>query len=219
MNVPLPVHDDLAAKVCVDAVSVLRGGVAHLVLEQWGPGHVTEVVRLADGEVFHGGGKGFVQECMVLAGVLRDGSGEHGPGAYLRVPEGERVEWVARGEAVVFCKRSAADGSRERRLVLATDRMQWHQGLVDGLRVMPLHQGLTGSTALVRWAPDTVFHSHRHPGGEEILVLEGVFRDEFGAYPKGTWIRSPHMSRHTPFTAKEGATILVKVGHLGAGPR
>jgi len=27
------------------------------------------------------------------------------------------------------------------------------------------------------------------------------------------------MSRHTPFTAKEGATILVKVGHLGAGPR
>jgi len=64
-----------------------------------------------------------------------------------------------------------------------------------------------------------VFHSHRHPGGEEILVLEGVFRDEFGAYPKGTWIRSPHMSRHTPFTAKEGATILVKVGHLGAVPR
>ena len=49
-------------------------------------------------------------------------------------------------------------------------------------------------------------------------MLEGVFRDEHGAYPRGTWIRSPHMSRHTPFTSAEGTTILVKVGHLGTGP-
>ncbi|MFZ9115295.1 MAG: cupin, partial [bacterium] len=30
---------------------------------------------------------------------------------------------------------------------------------------------------------------------------------------KGSWIRSPHMSQHQPFS-REGCTILVKTGHL-----
>jgi anti-sigma factor ChrR (cupin superfamily) len=60
------------------------------------------------------------------------------------------------------------------------------------------------------------FASHGHPGGEEILVLDGVLHDEHGAYPAGTWLRSPRHSRHAPFTGAEGATIWVKVGHLGA---
>ena len=47
-------------------------------------------------------------------------------------------------------------------------------------------------------------------------MLEGVFRDEDGEYPAGSWLRSPRWSRHTPFTGPEGATIFVKVGHLGA---
>ncbi len=81
-------------------------------------------------------------------------------------------------------------------------------------RSPPSDQGLTKHTALVRWAPETRFNPHTHVGGEEILVLEGVFRDEHGSYPAGTWIRSPHMSNHRPFTGPEGATILVKVGHL-----
>lgn len=212
------IHDDLDARACVDASPVLLGATDRLVLEAFGSlqGRGTAMVRLADGEALGAGPAGLALECMLLAGNLRDGRVVHGPGAYLRVPGGEQVAWVAQGPAVVFCKRSAAGAPGERRLVVATDRMPWHQGLVDGLRVMPLHQGLSASTALVRWAPHTQFHTHRHPGGEEILVLEGVFRDEHGAYPKGTWIRSPHMSRHTPFTSAEGATILVKVGHLVA---
>ena len=92
--------------------------------------------------------------------------------------------------------------------------LDWRQGMVPGLKVTSLHQGLTKHTALVRWAPETRFNPHTHVGGEEILVLEGVFRDEHGSYPAGTWIRSPHMSNHRPFTGPEGATILVKVGHL-----
>jgi anti-sigma factor ChrR (cupin superfamily) len=53
-----------------------------------------------------------------------------------------------------------------------------------------------------------------HAGGEEILVLDGTFEDEHGAYPKGSWLRSPPLSRHAPFS-REGCTILVKTGHLG----
>ena len=61
---------------------------------------------------------------------------------------------------------------------------------------------------------ERVFNPHQHSGGEEILVLEGVFHDEFGQYPKGSWIRTPHLSKHTPFTKEEGALIFVKTGHL-----
>ena len=45
-------------------------------------------------------------------------------------------------------------------------------------------------------------------------MLEGEFHDEHGSYPAGSWIRSPHQSRHQPFTRSEGALIYVKTGHL-----
>ncbi|MCJ8347818.1 cupin domain-containing protein, partial [bacterium] len=91
----------------------------------------------------------------------------------------------------------------------------WLPGSIQGLQVMPLHQYNSENVALVKWDPNTVFVPHKHLGGEEIFVLEGTFYDEHGVYPKGTWIRSPNMSKHHPFTKEEGTTILVKTGHLG----
>ena len=98
------------------------------------------------------------------------------------------------------------------REIINTKTAQWHQGLVPGLKVMPLMQQGLGST-LVRWDPETYFNPHQHFGGEEIFVVSGVFEDEFGTYKEGSWIRSPHMSTHKPFS-KEGCTIFVKTGHL-----
>jgi anti-sigma factor ChrR (cupin superfamily) len=87
---------------------------------------------------------------------------------------------------------------------------------MPGLTVLPLHEHGPEHVALVRWAPSTRFRRHRHWGGEEILVLDGVFEDEHGTYPKGSWLRSPHLSEHNPFTGPDGALIYVKTGHLGA---
>jgi anti-sigma factor ChrR (cupin superfamily) len=86
-------------------------------------------------------------------------------------------------------------------------------GLVAGLTVLPLSEFGTQHTAMVRWAPGTFFNPHRHHGGEEIFVVEGVFSDEHGSYPAGSWLRSPHLSQHQPFSRK-GCLILVKTGHL-----
>ena len=80
--------------------------------------------------------------------------------------------------------------------------------------MLGLHEYEGEHVALVKWAPDTVFNYHKHWGGEEVYVIEGVFHDEHGEYPTGSWIRSPHQSAHTPFTKSEGALIYVKVGHL-----
>ena len=53
--------------------------------------------------------------------------------------------------------------------VINTDEETWHPGLVDGLKVMPLHQHNGENIALVKWAPHTVFNPHKHWDGEEIF--------------------------------------------------
>ena len=60
------------------------------------------------------------------------------------------------------------------------------------------------ATTIVRFAPGSAFAAHTHDGGEEYLVLEGVFQDETGDFPVGSYVRNPPTSRHRP-SAKDGA--------------
>ena len=74
------------------------------------------------------------------------------------------------------------------------------------------------ATSIVRYAPGSAFSRHEHTGGEEFLVLEGVFQDEHGDYPVGSYIRNPPTSSHQPGAA-EGAVILVKLWQFDAKDR
>jgi len=103
-----------------------------------------------------------------------------------------------------------------RRVVIDTQRMAWEPSPSGSVWRKPLYRrgGEVGPvTSLVRYAPGGVFPEHAHPEGEEILVLQGEFADEHGRYPQGTWIRSPHMSGHSPFS-ESGCLIYVRVGGL-----
>jgi anti-sigma factor ChrR (cupin superfamily) len=62
----------------------------------------------------------------------------------------------------------------------------------------------------VRYAPESSFSAHTHTGGEEFIVLDGVFQDEHGDFPAGTYVRNPPTSAHTP-SSKEGCVIFVKL--------
>lgn len=66
------------------------------------------------------------------------------------------------------------------------------------------------ATSIVRYAPGSHFSAHTHSGGEEFLVLEGVFQDEHGDYPAGTYVRNPPTTSHTP-GSETGCTIFVKL--------
>lgn len=66
------------------------------------------------------------------------------------------------------------------------------------------------ATTIVRYAPGSHFSAHVHTGGEEFVVLEGVFQDEHGDYPAGSYIRNPPQSSHTP-GSDLGCTIFVKL--------
>ncbi len=66
------------------------------------------------------------------------------------------------------------------------------------------------ATSIVRYAPGSKFSAHTHTGGEEFIVLDGVFQDEHGDYPAGTYVRNPPTTSHTP-GATDGCTIFVKL--------
>lgn len=66
------------------------------------------------------------------------------------------------------------------------------------------------ATSIVRFAAGHSFSPHTHGGGEEFIVLEGVFQDEHGDYPAGTYVRNPPTTRHTP-GSDPGCTIFVKL--------
>jgi hypoxanthine-DNA glycosylase len=65
-------------------------------------------------------------------------------------------------------------------------------------------------TSVVRYEPNSSFPPHDHPEGEEILVLDGVFSDEHGDWPKDTFLLNPEGFRHAPFS-KEGCVLFVKL--------
>lgn len=174
----------------------------------------TSIVRHAAGVRTHGGG----EEFLVLAGSCHDDDdGDYPEGTYVRNPIGTvHASWAGPHGAVLFVKLHQFAAADTRRVVIDTRAARWYQGVVPGLTVLPLHEHGPEQVALVRWAPSTSFRRHHHWGGEEILVLDGVFEDEHATYPKGSWLRSPHLSEHNPFTGPDGALIYVKTGHLAA---
>lgn len=192
-------------------------GVERMMLDRIGDevARATSIVRYAPNSAFsehtHYGGEEFI----VLEGVFEDEHAAYPKGSYVRNPVGTAHQpKVGEQGAIIFVKLHQFDERDSAKVNIDTQNTRWLPGLVDGLSVMPLHEFEGEHVALVRWAPNTVFNPHRHWGGEEIFVLEGTFYDEHGAYPKGTWIRSPHMSQHSPFTKEDGCTIFVKTGHL-----
>jgi anti-sigma factor ChrR (cupin superfamily) len=72
------------------------------------------------------------------------------------------------------------------------------------------------ATSIVRYAPESSFPPHSHPGGEEILVLSGVFSDDSGDFSAGWYLRNPPGSAHRP-ASREGALIFVKLRQMAAG--
>src|SRR5438552_12978882 len=66
------------------------------------------------------------------------------------------------------------------------------------------------ATSIVRYAPNSRFSPHVHGGGEEFLVLSGVFQDEHGDFPSGSYLRNPPGTRHTP-GSEPGCVIFVKL--------
>ncbi len=102
------------------------------------------------------------------------------------------------------------------RVVIDTAQLPWQPSPLPGVyRRMLERQGdeVARATSIVRYEAEASFDSHRHALGEEFLVLEGEFCDQWGRYPAGTYVRNPPGSHHQPYT-DTGCTIFVKLRYM-----
>ena len=99
------------------------------------------------------------------------------------------------------------------RVAVHAARLPWVASPIAGVERRMLDRigdEVARATSIVRYAPASRFSAHTHGGGEEFLVLDGVFQDEHGDYPVGSYIRNPPTSRHTP-SSKLGCVLFVKL--------
>jgi hypothetical protein len=92
-------------------------------------------------------------------------------------------------------------------------RLEWTPSPIPGVDRRMLDRigdEVVRATSIVRYAPHSHFSPHTHGGGEEFLVLDGVFQDEHGDYPAGTYVRNPPTTNHTP-GSEPGCTLFVKL--------
>lgn len=175
-------------------------------------GHTTSLVRFDPGSCFSEHAHPLGEEILVLEGVFSDEHGDYETGTYLRNPPGSRHTPFSKQGCVLLVKLDQFDAEDTESVRIDTHEVAWMPG-EPGLEMMPLHDFDHENVALMKWSANTKFLPHRHIGGEEVYVLKGTLEDEYGHYPAGTWIRSPHDSEHCPYVEDE-TIIWIKTGHL-----
>ena len=100
-----------------------------------------------------------------------------------------------------------------KRVLIHSDELDWIASPMPGVDRRMLDRigdEVARATSIVRYAPGSAFSAHTHTGGEEFIVLDGVFQDEHGDFPEGTYVRNPPTTAHTP-GSEHGCTIFVKL--------
>jgi len=108
-----------------------------------------------------------------------------------------------------------------RRVAVHAARLPWVASPMAGVERRMLDrigEEVARATSIVRYAPGSHFSPHVHDGGEEFLVLEGVFQDEHGEFPAGSYVRNPPTSRHTPGSVP-GCILFVKLWQFDLSDR
>lgn len=107
------------------------------------------------------------------------------------------------------------------RVVVHSENLEWVTSPMPGVdrRMLDRIGGeVARATTIVRYAPGSAFSAHTHTGGEEFIVLDGVFQDEHGDFPMGTYVRNPPTSEHTP-GSEPGCIIFVKLWQFALDDR
>jgi len=101
----------------------------------------------------------------------------------------------------------------DQRVVVHSEAMDWVSSPMPGVSRRPLDrvgEEVARATTIVKYEAGSHFSPHVHTGGEEFIVLSGVFQDEHGDFPAGSYIRNPPQSKHKP-GSDEGCVIFVKL--------
>ncbi len=102
--------------------------------------------------------------------------------------------------------------------MLDWDAIPWKQTRHDGVRVhFYASDTATGRVvALIGMQQGRGYPAHRHQGPEEVLVLQGGYRDAMGEHLQGQFVRYEDGTTHAPVALEGGSEcILFAVAHEG----
>ena len=100
-------------------------------------------------------------------------------------------------------------------LTQSLDELAWRSSEVEGVSFLVLHleeplppvpgegRRTRGGTVLIRMEPGVGYAPHRHVGSEDVLVLQGGYRDELGEHRAGDHVHYPPGSEHAPVALGE----------------
>jgi anti-sigma factor ChrR (cupin superfamily) len=193
-----------------------QAGVERRLLDRIGGevARATSLVRYAGRSAFPAHEHGLGEEFLVLDGVFSDEHGDYPKGTYVRNPPGSRHTPRTEPGCTILVKLRQMEPTETARVVIDSSVAHWEADRA-GLSRLPLHAAANAGerVTLERLAPGTHLEEVDCPGGEEIFLLSGSLRDEYGNYAAGTWIRNPAGFRRS-LQSPEGATYWVKRGHL-----
>ncbi|MFO1055265.1 MAG: cupin domain-containing protein [Planctomycetota bacterium] len=71
------------------------------------------------------------------------------------------------------------------------------------------------AAVMIRMEPGCGYPAHRHQGPEELLVLQGGFRDEHGEWRAGQYARFESGSSHAPIALDGDPCVFFAIAHEG----
>ena len=176
-------------------------------------GQVTSIVRYQPDASFPAHDHPEGEEILVLEGVFSDEHGDWPAGTYLLNPEGFRHAPFSTEGCLLFVKLRQFPGLDREHLVVNTGEREWQAPQNDGVSVKPLYSqaGFSDTTRLEKWDAGTTVGEVSYEQGAEFYVLRGIFEDDEGVYPAGTWLRMPPGESHAPRSG-QGCELYVKTG-------
>lgn len=130
-------------------------------------------------------------------------------------------KWALRTTPATRCGGSSGvrlNDDFSRPVIVTASRHDWLPSPAPGVErrmLFRIGEEKARATSIVRYAPNSAFSPHVHSGGEEFLVLDGVFQDEQGDYPAGSYVRNPPGTSHAP-RSEGGCTIFVRLWQFRA---
>ncbi len=101
---------------------------------------------------------------------------------------------------------------RQESLRIDTEALPWRSSPYAGVEWKKLRfDAASGEAAvLLRFAPGSRYGAHRHPEGEQYLVLEGTLQDGADSWGPGAYVYHPPGSVHAP-SSESGCIVFVTV--------
>lgn len=194
-------------------------GVSRTVLERLNSeklGRETSLVRLAPNTRLPPEVLNTRIEIFVVDGTFSDGHGDYGPQTFIMNPPGSTYSAFTRDGCLLYVKRLNGFAGDEERVTIDTrtaKRTPFGDRVAEVVHFYKNDErDVTARVGKV--FPNAQVMEHDHPGGEEVLILEGMFKDQFGDGTPGTWLRYPIGLAHAPYTEDEGALIYIRDGDV-----